>query len=57
MDIYSYFWLVIKYIFPLALLIISIVFFNPLLIMISIVWIVAAMAIEITTSEERARLA
>ncbi|SMD30672.1 hypothetical protein SAMN02745355_0566 [Picrophilus oshimae DSM 9789] len=57
MDIYSYFWLVIKYIFPLALLIISIVFFNPLLIMISIVWIVAAMAIEITTAEERARLA
>ncbi|WP_153274200.1 hypothetical protein [Picrophilus oshimae] len=47
----------IKYIFPLALLIISIVFFNPLLIMISIVWIVAAMAIEITTAEERARLA
>ncbi len=57
MDIYSYFWLVIKYIFPLALLIISIVFFNPLLIMVSIIWIVAAFAIEITTSEERTRLA
>ncbi len=45
MDYYKFLWILIKYIFPVALFIYSVVKFNPFYLMVSILWFLATMVV------------
>ncbi len=51
MNFNKYFWLIIEYLFPGAVFIYSVIRFNPLLIMISLIWILASLAVTVLNAD------
>ena len=47
MGFYNILWILIKYIIPLAILIYSIIKFNPFLIMIAVLWLLATLVVSL----------
>ena len=47
MGFYNILWILIKYIIPLAVLIYSIIKFNPFLIMIAVLWLLATLVVSL----------
>ncbi len=56
MDFYQYFWSVIKFVLPLAFLVISLVIFNTLLLLISIIWLIASLTLTLITADTKSNL-
>ncbi len=47
MGFYNILWILIKYIIPLAILIYSIIKFNPFLIMIAVLWLLVTLVVSL----------
>jgi ABC-type uncharacterized transport system permease subunit len=47
MGFYNILWILIKYIIPLAILIYSVIKFNPFLIMIAVLWLLATLVVSL----------
>ncbi len=56
MDFYQYFWSVIKFVLPLAFLVISLVIFNTLLLLISIIWLIASLTLTLIAADTKSNL-
>ncbi|GGM71227.1 hypothetical protein GCM10007108_06680 [Thermogymnomonas acidicola] len=51
MDFYQFFWGIFKYILPATLFVLSVVFFIPVLIIISVIWAMGSILITLLTME------
>ncbi len=47
MGFYNILWILLKYVIPIAILIYSIVKFNPFFIMVGILWLLATMVVSL----------
>ena len=47
MGFYNILWILIKYIIPLAILIYSVIKFNPFLIMIAVLWLLVTLVVSL----------
>ncbi len=47
MGFYNILWILIKYIIPVAILIYSVIKFNPFLIMIGVLWLLATLVVSL----------
>jgi hypothetical protein len=47
MALYTIFWIIIKYLVPVAILIYSVIKFNPFLIMISVLWLLVSLIVSL----------
>ena len=47
MALYTIFWIIIKYLVPVAILIYSVIKFNPFLIMISVLWLLISLIVSL----------
>ncbi|KJE48798.1 hypothetical protein SE19_04265 [Acidiplasma aeolicum] len=51
MNLNNFFWLLIKYIIPLAILIYSLIRFNSFLLLISIIWLISSIGVTIMDAD------
>ncbi|EQB74505.1 MAG: hypothetical protein AMDU4_FER2C00005G0003 [Ferroplasma sp. Type II] len=47
MALYTIFWIIIKYLVPVAILTYSVIKFNPFLIMISVLWLLVSLIVSL----------
>ncbi len=47
MGFYNILWILIKYVIPLAILIYSIIKFNPFFIMVAVLWLLATLVVSL----------
>jgi hypothetical protein len=47
MGFYTIFWVIIKYLVPIAILVYSVIKFNPFLIMVSVLWLLVSMIVSV----------